>query len=129
MLEGLSESLTQTMKKLAGMSIIDKKTLKDVTKDIQRALIQSDVNVKVVFGLTKKIEKRALEEELPKGLSPKEHVMRIVYQELVNLIGEKPEELKINRKPYKIMMLGLQGSGKTTTTAKLVKHLKKKGHT
>lgn len=128
MLEGLSDSLTQTMKKLAGMSIIDKKTLKEVTKDIQRALIQSDVNVKVVFALTKKIEKRALEEELPKGMSPKEHVMRIVYQELVNLIGEKPEELKITHKPFKIMMLGLQGSGKTTTTAKLVRLLKKKGH-
>ncbi len=128
MLEGLSDSLTQTMKKLAGMSIIDKKTLKEVTKDIQRALIQSDVNVKVVFALTKKIEKRALEEELPKGISPKEHVMRIVYQELVNLIGEKPEELKITHKPFKIMMLGLQGSGKTTTTAKLVRLLKKKGH-
>ncbi len=127
MLEGLSDSLTQTMKKLAGMSIIDKKTLKEVTKDIQRALIQSDVNVKVVFALTKKIEKRALEEELPKGISPKEHVMRIVYQELVNLIGEKPEELKITHKPFKIMMLGLQGSGKTTTTAKLVKLLKKRG--
>ena len=52
MLEGLSDSLTKTMKKLAGMSIIDKKTLKEVTKDIQRALIQSDVNVKVVFALT-----------------------------------------------------------------------------
>ncbi len=127
MLEGLSDSLTQTMKKLAGMSIIDKQTLKEVTKDIQRALIQSDVNVKVVFALTKKIEKRALEEELPKGISPKEHVMRIVYQELVNLIGEKPEELKITHKPFKIMMLGLQGSGKTTTTAKLVKLLKKRG--
>ena len=129
MLEGLSESLTKTMKKLAGMSVIDKKTLKEVTKEIQRALIQADVNVKVVFALTKKIEKRALEEELPKGLSPKEHVIRIVYQELVNLIGEKPEELKITKKPYKIMMLGLQGSGKTTTTAKLAKHLKKKGYT
>lgn len=127
MLEGLSDSLTKTMKKLAGMSIIDKKTLKEVTKDIQRALIQSDVNVKVVFALTKKIEKRALEEELPKGISPKEHVMRIVYEELVNLIGEKPEELEITHKPYKIMMLGLQGSGKTTTTAKLVKLLKKRG--
>lgn len=127
MLEGLSDSLTKTMKKLAGMSIIDKKTLKEVTKDIQRALIQSDVNVKVVFELTKKIEKRALEEELPKGISPKEHVMRIVYEELVNLIGEKPEELEITHKPYKIMMLGLQGSGKTTTTAKLVKLLKKRG--
>lgn len=109
------------------MSIIDKQTLKEVTKDIQRALIQSDVNVKVVFALTKTIEKRALEEELPKGISPKEHVMRIVYEELVNLIGEEPQELEITHKPYKIMMLGLQGSGKTTTTAKLVKHLKKKG--
>lgn len=128
MLEGLSDSLSQTMKKLAGMSIIDKQTLKEVTKDIQRALIQSDVNVKVVFALTKKIEKRALEEELPKGLSPKEHVMRIVYEELVNLVGEEPEELKITHKPFKIMMLGLQGSGKTTTTAKLVKLLKKRGH-
>lgn len=129
MLEGLSDSLSQTMKKLAGMSIIDKQTLKEVTKDIQRALIQSDVNVKVVFALTKKIEKRALEEELPKGLSPKEHVMRIVYEELVNLVGEEPEELKITHKPFKIMMLGLQGSGKTTTTAKLVKLLKKRGYT
>jgi signal recognition particle subunit SRP54 len=128
MLEGLSDSLSQTMKKLAGMSIIDKQTLKEVTKDIQRALIQSDVNVKVVFALTKKIEKRALEEELPKGLSPKEHVMRIVYEELVNLVGEEPEELKVTHKPFKIMMLGLQGSGKTTTTAKLVKLLKKRGH-
>jgi len=128
LLEGLSDSLTKTMKKLAGMSVIDKKTLKEVTKDIQRALIQSDVNIKVVFALTKKIEKRALEEELPKGLSPKEHVMRIVYQELVNLIGEKPQKLNIDHKPYIIMMLGLQGSGKTTTTAKLAKLLKKQGH-
>lgn len=128
MLEGLSESLTNTMKKLAGMTVIDKKSIKEVSKEIQRALIQSDVNIKVVFALTKKIEKRALEEELPKGLSPKEHVINIVYQELVNLIGEKPEELKITHKPYKIMMLGLQGSGKTTTTGKLAKLLKKKGH-
>lgn len=129
MLEGLSENLTNTMKKLSGMSIIDKKTLKEITKDIQRALIQSDVNVKVVLNLTKKIEKKALNEELPKGLSPKEHVMRIVYEELVCLIGEKPEELKITQKPYKIMMLGLQGSGKTTTVAKLAKVLKKRGLT
>ncbi|MBE6493546.1 MAG: signal recognition particle protein [Methanosphaera stadtmanae] len=128
MLEGLSESLTNTMKKLAGMTVIDKKSIKEVSKEIQRALIQSDVNIKVVFALTKTIEKRALEEELPKGLSPKEHVINIVYQELVNLIGEKPEELKITNHPYKIMMLGLQGSGKTTTTGKLAKLLKKKGH-
>ena len=129
MLEGLSDSLTKTMKKISGMSVIDKKVLKEITKDIQKALIQSDVNVKVVFKLTKQIEQKALEEELPKGLSPKEHVMRIVYQELVNLIGQKPEELKITKKPYKLMMLGLQGSGKTTTTVKLAKNLKKRGLT
>ncbi|PAV08291.1 signal recognition particle protein Srp54 [Methanosphaera cuniculi] len=129
MLEGLSENLTNTMKKLSGMSIIDKKTLKEITKEIQKALIQSDVNVKVVLNLTKEIQRRALDEELPKGLSPKEHVMRIVYEELVYLIGEKPEPLDINKKPYKIMMLGLQGSGKTTTTAKLAKNLKKRGLT
>ncbi|MCI5866767.1 MAG: signal recognition particle protein Srp54 [Methanosphaera sp.] len=129
MLEGLSDSLTKTMKKISGMSVIDKKVLKEITKDIQKALIQSDVNVKVVFKLTKQIEQKALEEELPKGLSPKEHVMRIVYQELVNLIGQKPEELKITKKPYKLMMFGLQGSGKTTTTVKLAKNLKKRGLT
>jgi len=128
MLEGLSDSLTNTMKKLAGMSVIDKKTLKEINKDIQKALIQSDVNIKVVFALTKKIEQQALEEEIPKGMSPKEHVMRIVYKELVNLIGEKTEKLEVTHKPYIIMMLGLQGSGKTTTTAKLAKHLKKKGY-
>ncbi len=128
MLEGLSKSLTDTMKKVAGMSVIDKKTVKEVVKDIQRALIQSDVNIKVVFALSKEIEKKALENDLPKGISPKEHIIRIVYEELVNLIGEKPEELKITHKPFKIMMLGLQGSGKTTTTGKLARYLKKKGH-
>ena len=66
MLEGLSDSLSQTMKKLAGMSIIDKQTLKEVTKDIQRALIQSDVNVKVVFALTKKLKKELLKKNFQK---------------------------------------------------------------
>ncbi len=129
MLEGLSDSLTRTMKKISGMSVIDKTTLKEVNKDIQRALIQSDVNVKLVFEITKRIEKRALDEELPKGISPKDHVIRIVYDELVNLVGEEPEELKITKKPFYIMMLGLQGSGKTTTVAKLALYFKKKGLT
>ncbi|MDO5851816.1 MAG: signal recognition particle protein Srp54 [Methanobacteriaceae archaeon] len=128
MLEGLSKSLTKTMKKLSGMTIIDEKTLKEIIKDIQRALIQSDVNIKVVFELSKNIEKKALEKDIPKGLSPKEHIIRIVYDELVNLVGETPKKIEITTKPYKILMLGLQGSGKTTTTAKLAKLLKKKGH-
>ena len=127
MLGSLGENLTNTMKKLVGMSVIDKKTIKEVVKDIQRALIQSDVNIKLVLELSKKIESRALEEEPPKGITPREHVITIIYEEMVNLLGSEAAGLDINEKPYKILFLGLQGSGKTTTIGKLCRYLQKKG--
>ncbi|MCL2114729.1 MAG: signal recognition particle protein Srp54 [Methanobrevibacter sp.] len=127
MLGKLGKSLTNTMKKLAGLSVIDEKTIKEVVKDIQRALIQSDVNIQLVLKLSKKIEDRALNETPPKGITPREHVITIVYEEMVNLLGEKAHELEINTKPYKILFLGLQGSGKTTTIGKLCRFLQKKG--
>lgn len=123
----LGKNLTNTMKKLAGMTIIDEEVVKEVVRDIQRALIQSDVNIKLVLHLSKTIEKRALKEEPSKGITAKEHVIRIVYEELVNLVGEKPVEIEITTRPYKILFVGLQGSGKTTTIAKLSKYLQKKG--
>jgi len=115
------------MKKLAGMTIIDEKTIKEVVKDIQRALIQSDVNIQLVLQLSKRIEDRALNEKPPKGITPREHVITIVYEEMVNLLGSEPHELEIKGKPFKIMFLGLQGSGKTTTIGKLCRFLQKKG--
>lgn len=127
MLGNLGKKLTNTMKKLVGMTVIDEKTIKEVVKDIQRALIQSDVNINLVLKLSKKIEDRTLNEEPPKGITPREHVITIVYEEMVNLIGNEPHELEINEKPFKIMFLGLQGSGKTTTIGKLCKFLQKKG--
>lgn len=127
MLGNLGKNLTNTMKKLAGMSIIDEEVVKEAIKDIQRALIQSDVNIKLVLNLSKKIEDRALKEEPPKGITPREYVITIVYEELVNLIGSKAEEVEVDAKPYKIMFVGLQGSGKTTTIGKLAKYLQKKG--
>ena len=127
MLGNLGENLTNTMKKLVGMSVIDKKTIKEVVKDIQRALIQSDVNIKLVLDLSKKIESRALEEEPPKGITPREHVITIIYEEMVNLLGKEAVGLDINDRPYKILFLGLQGSGKTTTIGKLCRFLQKKG--
>ncbi|OPY25166.1 MAG: Signal recognition particle 54 kDa protein [Methanobacterium sp. PtaU1.Bin242] len=127
MLGNLGKNLTKTMKKLAGMAIIDEEVVKEVVKDIQRALIQSDVNIKLVLKLSKTIEERSLKEEPPKGITPKEHIIKIVYDELVNLLGEKPAEIEISAKPYKILFVGLQGSGKTTTIAKLSKYLQKKG--
>ncbi|MDR3222746.1 MAG: signal recognition particle protein Srp54 [Methanobrevibacter sp.] len=127
MLENLGKNLTNTMKKLAGMSVIDKKIVKELVKEIQRALIQSDVNIKLVLGLTKSIESRALDEKPPKGVTAREHVINIVYEEMVNLLGEKAHELNIVGKQFKIMFLGLQGSGKTTTIGKLARYLQKKG--
>lgn len=128
MLGNLGESLSNSIKKLAGMTVIDKKTVKEVVKDIQRALIQSDVNVKLVFKLSKKIEDRALNEKPPKGITAREYVITIIYEEMVNLIGSEAEKLDINEKPFKILFLGLQGSGKTTTIGKLCKYLIKKGY-
>jgi len=127
MLGNLGKNLTKTMKKLAGMTIIDEKVVKEVIKDIQRALIQSDVNIKLVLNLSKTIEDRALNEEPPKGVTAKEHVIKIVYDELVNLLGEKAEEVEIEKKPYKILFVGLQGSGKTTSIGKMARYLQKKG--
>jgi signal recognition particle subunit SRP54 len=127
MLGNLGKNLTNTMKKLAGMSIIDEEIVKEVVKEIQRALIQSDVNIKLVLKLSKSIEGRALEEKPPKGITPKEHIITIVYEELVNLLGEKAQEIEVDKKPFKILFLGLQGSGKTTTIGKLTRYLQKKG--
>lgn len=127
MLGNLGENLTNTMKKLVEMSVIDKKTIKEVVKDIQRALIQSDVNIKFVLDLSKKIESRSLEEKPPKGITPREHVITIIYEEMVNLLGSETVGLDINERPYKILFLGLQGSGKTTTIGKLCRFLQKKG--
>jgi signal recognition particle subunit SRP54 len=128
MLGSLGKNLTNTMKKLAGMTIVDEKIVKEVIKDIQRALLQSDVNVQLVMKLSKSIEGRAMKEEPPKGVTPKEHIITIVYEELVKLIGESAQEIDINKKPFKILFLGLQGSGKTTTIGKLTRYFQKRGY-
>ncbi|HMK53495.1 MAG TPA: signal recognition particle protein Srp54 [Methanobacteriaceae archaeon] len=127
MLGNLGKNLTKTMKKLAGMAIIDEEVVKEVIKDIQRALIQADVNIKLVLNLSKTIEKRSLSEEPPKGVTPKEHIIKIVYEELVNLLGEKAPEVEVETKPFTMLFMGLQGSGKTTTIGKLARYLQKKG--
>lgn len=123
-LEGLGQSLRNAIKKIANASHVDQKLVKEVVKDIQRALLQSDVNVKLVLDMTKKLEERALTEKPPAGMSSREHVIRIVYEELVKIIG-KPKE--ILAKPQRILMVGLYGQGKTTTAGKLARDLHKRG--
>ncbi|RLF29312.1 MAG: signal recognition particle protein [Thermoplasmata archaeon] len=123
-LEGFGESLRGTLKKIANAVHVDSKLIKEVVRDIQRALLQADVNVRLVLELSKRIEKRALEEKPPSGMSNREHVIRIVYDELVNILGES-RELPIKKQV--IMMVGLYGMGKTTSCGKLAVYFKKKG--
>ncbi len=124
-LEKLGSALKNTMRKLAGKGFVDKEVLEEMTREIQRALLQSDVNVRLVFELTNKIKERAFNEKPPSGLTQREHVVNIVYNELVSFLGGKSEEIEI--KPSKILLMGLFGSGKTTTAGKLAKFYKGKG--
>lgn len=123
-LDNLGDSLKQTLKKIANSVHVDATLVKEVVRDIQRALLQADVNVKLVVALSKTIEKRALEEKPPSGMSNREHVIKIVYEELVNLLGES-RELPIKKQV--IMMVGLYGQGKTTSCGKLARYFKRKG--
>ncbi len=126
-LEKLGESLKSTLKKIAQSIFVDEALVNELVREIQRALLQSDVNVQLVSELTKKIKERALKEELPRGLTKKEHLLNIVYEELTSFLGKEPHEIKVAKKPTKIMLVGLFGSGKTTTAGKLAKHFKKRG--
>jgi signal recognition particle subunit SRP54 len=123
-LEGLGGALRDAIKKIASASHVDQKLVKEVVKDVQRALLQADVNVKLVLQMTKELEDRALTEKPPAGMSPREHVIRIVYEELVKILGKGKE---IPAKPQRILMVGLYGQGKTTTSGKLAKDLHKRG--
>ncbi|MFA0823086.1 MAG: signal recognition particle protein Srp54 [Methanomethylovorans sp.] len=123
-MEKLGSSLQDALKKLVKSGRIDEHTVNEVVKDIQRAMLQADVNVKLVMKMSNHIKERAMKEEVPSGMNPREHVIRIVYQELINIIGKGTD---IPLKPQKIMMIGLQGSGKTTTTSKLARYFQRKG--
>lgn len=123
-LEGLGGALRDAIKKIANASQVDQKLVKEVVKDVQRALLQADVNVKLVLKMTKELEDRALTEKPPPGMSGREHVIRILYEELVGMLGKGKE---IPAKPQRILMVGLYGQGKTTTSGKLAKDLHKRG--
>ncbi|MFH1510591.1 MAG: signal recognition particle receptor subunit alpha [Candidatus Woesearchaeota archaeon] len=128
-LEKLGSSLKETLQKIAKSMFVDEKLINELVKDIQRALLQADVNVQLVFDLTTRIKGRALKEEPAKGLSKREQLVKIVYDELVEFLGKEKHEIVIGKaRPFKVMLVGLFGSGKTTTAAKLAKFYSKRGH-
>jgi signal recognition particle subunit SRP54 len=127
-LDRLGSSLTDAIKKIFKSSVVDEAAVKELVRDIQRALLQADVNVQLVLGISKRIEERSLNEKVPPGISRREHVIKVVYEELTRFVGEKPVPLKVEAgKKYILMLVGIQGSGKTTHAAKLARYLQKKG--
>ncbi|MFA4887017.1 MAG: signal recognition particle protein Srp54 [Candidatus Nanoarchaeia archaeon] len=125
-LDKLSESLKGTLSKIARAMFVDEKLIDELVKDIQRALLGADVNVKLVFELTKSIKERALKEKPPAGLSQREYIVKVVYEELVKFLGGEGHKIEIKKKPFRIMMVGLLGVGKTTTIGKLAKYYSKR---
>ncbi|MGB7954491.1 MAG: signal recognition particle receptor subunit alpha [Candidatus Nitrosopolaris sp.] len=143
MLDNLRTGLRSALKKIVGASDINEEIIESLCKDVQRALLQSDVNVRLVLSITNNLKTRALNEQPVKGLSRKDHIITILYGELANLLGYTGETIKsidkIQRLPDEglsfkageqniVLMLGIQGSGKTTVTGKLSRWLTRHGY-
>ncbi|MFA5406823.1 MAG: signal recognition particle receptor subunit alpha [Candidatus Nanoarchaeia archaeon] len=124
-LDGLGKSLRDSVKRLVNKVLIDQKAVDEFIKDVQKSLIVADVDVELVFALTKQIKNRVLEN---KNFGSKEQVIRIVYEELVSFLGSGAEPIKVVKKPHKVLLIGLFGAGKTTTAGKLALRYKKKGY-
>ncbi|HEY6282426.1 MAG TPA: signal recognition particle receptor subunit alpha [Nitrososphaerales archaeon] len=127
MLDSLREGLQSAVKKLVGSNQVDEKTVKEFVRDLQRALIQSDVNVRIALEVTERVQKRALEEKPPAGVTKKDQVVSILYEELARLLGSEGGLQLSKDKTNVLVMLGVQGSGKTTTAAKLARLYSKRG--
>ena len=126
--ESLSEKLQNTFKKLRGKGKVSEKDLKAAMREVKLALLEADVNFRVVKSFVKDVSERASGAEVMESLTPAQQVIKIVNEELVKLMGGEAEKLNISSKPPTvIMMAGLQGAGKTTTAAKLGGMLKKQG--
>jgi signal recognition particle subunit SRP54 len=128
MFADLSDKLNKTFKKLKGHGVLSEKNIQDALKEVRMALLEADVNYKVVKKFIDDIQARAIGREVHDSLTPGQQIIHIVSQELTALMGGVRQDLVLQgRSPYVILMIGLQGSGKTTTSAKLAVHLRKLG--
>src|SRR4030081_411058 len=129
MFENLSDKLQRAFKNLRGQGIINEENIGEALKEIRMALLEADVNLKVVKELIEHIREKALGQEVMTALSPTEQVVKIMRDEMVAILGKDTAKLKFaSQPPTVVLMAGLQGSGKTTTSGKLAAWLKKGGH-
>lgn len=127
-LENLGRSLSEALKKLLRLPVVDEKAVKELVRELQRALLQADVNVSLVLQISKNVEERALKEELPPGISRREHLVKVLYEELTKFLGEEPAKTIVQPgRTSVIMLVGIQGGGKTTGTVKIARYYQKRG--
>ncbi|MEM2904564.1 MAG: signal recognition particle protein Srp54 [Candidatus Bathyarchaeia archaeon] len=128
-LSRLGSSIHDAMRKVLRAPSVDEKVVKELCNDIVRALLQADVNVQLVIGLSKRVEERALREKVPPGITRKEHVVKVVYEEMTNLLGSKAaaQPRVTPGKLNTMMFVGIQGSGKTTSAVKVGRYFQKRG--
>lgn len=127
MFDNLSDKLQEIIRKTSGNKELTQDNMQDALREIRRALLEADVNLRVVKAFISNIKDRAEGEEVLKGVDPAQQLVKIVHDELVALLGKETSPLNLTGHPSVIMMLGLQGAGKTTSSAKLAVKLKKEG--
>ncbi|RLC31978.1 MAG: signal recognition particle protein [Deltaproteobacteria bacterium] len=128
MFESLTDKLNSVFKKVTGRGVLSEKNIQDALKEVRLALLEADVNYKVVKQLVEDIRKRAIGQEVLASLTPGQQLIKIVNEELTRLMGESHEGIQlVGRTPHALMLVGLQGSGKTTTAAKLARYLHRQG--
>jgi signal recognition particle subunit SRP54 len=128
MFESITDSLQNVFRKLAGKHKLSEENIKDGITEVKRALLQADVNFKIVKDFIDRVSKKAVGLEVVKGVDPTQQFVKVINDELVDLMGPVDHTIpRAEKGPTIIMMVGLQGSGKTTTTGKLAKYLSKKG--
>lgn len=125
--EGLADRLQNTIQKIRGKGKVNEADVKEMMREVRLALLEADVNFKVVKEFVKKVSERSVGQEVLKSLTPGQQVIKVVKEELTELMGGEESKIAVsNRPPTVIMMVGLQGAGKTTTTGKLANLLRKK---
>src|SRR5215813_7579720 len=129
MFENLQERLQRTFKSLRGQGVLNEENMQETLRELRLALLEADVNFKVVKQFIEQVQAKASGQQVMTALSPGEHVVKIVRDELVEVLGKDTARMKFaSQPPTIVLMAGLQGSGKTTTAGKLAAWLKKGGH-
>ncbi len=124
----LAELFSRLAAKIRGLDYVDERALKELIRELQRVLLRADVTIELVQEISRRIEEKVKGDRVPPGVPLKEYIIYVLYEELVRLLGgEKAQSPTVRKKPYVIMLVGVEGSGKTTTAAKIANFYKRKG--